>query len=139
MHCLAAAGRSDAEITALGLRLHDAQSCVAREYGFASWAELQSFVLARRPQSDDPAKSVLYWLRLVYAGDIAGGTNHARPSVALRLLDESPGLLGDDPSLACAVGNETLLRRAIEHDPGWCTAREARSHSRHSLRWLIPA
>lgn len=115
----AAAGRSDAEITALGLRLHDAQSCVAREYGFASWAELQSFVLARRPQSDDPAKSVLYWLRLVYAGDIAGGTNHARPSVALRLLDESPGLLSDDPSLACAVGNETLLRRAIEHDPGW--------------------
>ena len=33
----AAAGRSDAEIVALGLRLHDAQSCVARSYDFASW------------------------------------------------------------------------------------------------------
>ncbi|MGJ7499508.1 ankyrin repeat domain-containing protein [Variovorax sp. ZT5P49] len=115
----AAAGKSDPVIAALDLRLHDAQSCVAREYGFASWADLQGFVLARRSQADDPAKSVLYWLRLVYAGDIAGGTNRARPSVALRLLDESPGLLGDDPILACAVGNEALLRRTIEQDPGW--------------------
>jgi ankyrin repeat protein len=115
----ATAGKSDPAIAALGLRLHDAQSCVAREYGFASWADLQGFVLARRSQAEDPAKSILYWLRLVYAGDIAGGTNRARPSVALRLLEESPGLLGDDPSLACAVGNEVLLRRAIERDPGW--------------------
>ena len=40
----AAAGKSDATIAALGLRLHDAQSCIAREYGFASWADLQGFV-----------------------------------------------------------------------------------------------
>ncbi|SCX65440.1 ankyrin repeat domain-containing protein [Variovorax sp. EL159] len=115
----AAANKSDTAIAALGLRLHDAQSCVAREYGFASWADLNGFVLARRSQADDPAKSVLHWLRLVYAGDIAGGSNRARPSVALRLLEESPGLLGDDPYLGCAVGDEALLRRTTERDPGW--------------------
>lgn len=93
----AAAGKSDAAIASLGLRLHDAQSCIAREYGFASWADLQGFVLARRAQADDPAKTVLHWLRCVYAGDIAGGADRARPSVAVRLLEESPGLLGGDP------------------------------------------
>ena len=115
----AAASKSDSAITALGLRLHDAQSCIAREYGFPSWADLQGFVLARRAHADDPAKAVLQWLRLVYAGDIAGGTNRARPALALRLLEESPGLPGDDPILACAVGNEALIRQAIERDPGW--------------------
>ena len=115
----AAAGKSDAAIAALGLRLHDAQSCIAREYGFLSWADLQGFVLARRSQADDPAKAVLQWLRLVYAGDIAGGMNRARPALALRLLEESPGLLGDDPILACAIGNEAPIRQAIERDADW--------------------
>jgi len=115
----AAAGKSDTAITALGLRLHDAQSCIAREYGFASWADLQGFVLARRAQADDPAKTVLHWLRCVYAGDIAGGAARSRPLVAVRLLDDSPGLLGDDPYLACAIGDEAALRRTTAQDPGW--------------------
>ena len=115
----AAAGKSDTAITALGLRLHDAQSCIAREYGFVSWADLQGFVLARRAQADDPAKTVLHWLRCVYAGDIAGGAARSKPLVAVRLLDESPGLLGDDPYLACAIGDEAALRRATAQDPGW--------------------
>jgi len=115
----AAAGKSDAAIASLGLRLHDAQSCVAREYGFASWADLQGFVLARRAQADDPAKTVLHWLRCVYAGDIAGGADRARPVVAVRLLEESPGLLGGDPYLACAIGDESAVRRATAQDPAW--------------------
>jgi len=114
-----AAGKSDTAIAALGLRLHDAQSCIAREYGFASWADLQGFVLARRAQEDDPAKALLHWLRLVYAGDIAGGPNGARPSVAARLLEENPALPGDDAWLACAVGNEAAVRQAIAQDPAW--------------------
>lgn len=115
----AAAGRPNPAITQMALRLHDAQSCVAREYGFASWVDLQGFVLARRAHTEDPAKAVLNWLRLVYAGDVAGGTDNTRPAVAERLLQEHPGLLGDDPYLACAVGNEALLRHTIEHDPSW--------------------
>lgn len=115
----AAAGRSDAAIAAMELRLHDAQSCIAREYGFASWADLQATVLARRAQADDPAQAVLHWLRHVYAGDIAGGMNGTRPTVAAHLLHDHPGLPGDDPYLACAVGDEAVLRQAIARDPAW--------------------
>lgn len=119
-----AKGKDDATLAAQGLRLHDAQSCIAREYGFASWTELQGFVAARRALVDggDPAKAVLHWLGLVYAGDISGGTNRARPSVALRLLQHHPALLAgasDDPYLACATGDEAVLRRASAQDPGW--------------------
>lgn len=121
----AAAGQDDATLAARGLRLHDAQSCIAREYGFASFAELQGFVQARRAQLDDPAQALRHWLGLVYAGDITGSVNGARPAVALRLLqadDRHPALtrLGDtDPWLACAVGDEAALRRATAQDPGW--------------------
>lgn len=115
----AAAGKSGAAIAALGLRLHDAQSCVAREYGLASWADLQGLVLARRAQADDPAQAVLHWLRLVYAGDIAGGNHRARPAAAARMLQDTPALPGDDPYLACAVGDEAALRQAAARDPAW--------------------
>jgi len=115
----AAAGKSDTAIAALGLRLHDAQSCIAREYGFASWADLQGFVSARRAQAEEPGKAAFHWLRHVYAGDIAGGTNRARPAVALRLLEEGSGLPGDDPYLACAIGDEAALRQATAQDPTW--------------------
>lgn len=115
----AAAGKNPVTIAALGLRLHDAQSCVAREHGFASWADLQGFVLARRAQADDPARAVLHWLRLVYAGDIAGGNHRARPAVAARMLEDDPALPGSDPWLACAIGDEAALRRATAQDPGW--------------------
>ena len=71
---------------------------------------------------DDPERAVLHWLSLVYAGDVSGGANRARPAVAGRLLREWPGLrerFGDDPWLACAIGDETVLRRATAADPGW--------------------
>ncbi|MDM0122231.1 ankyrin repeat domain-containing protein [Variovorax arabinosiphilus] len=114
-----AAGQDMAAIAGLGLRLHDAQSCVAREYGFLSWVDLHGFVLARIAQANDPARAVLLWLRAAYAGEIAGGNNLARPAVAARLLEETPGLLGDDPHLACAIGDVDLLRQAMARDPGW--------------------
>ncbi|MGJ7488780.1 hypothetical protein [Variovorax sp. ZT4R33] len=114
-----AAGKDVAAIAGLGLRLHDAQSCLAREYGFPSWVDLQGFVLARIAQANDPARAVLLWLRAAYAGEVSGGNNLAKPAVAARLLAESPGLLGDDPYLACAIGDADLLRQAIARDPGW--------------------
>ncbi|MGJ7485859.1 ankyrin repeat domain-containing protein [Variovorax sp. LT2P21] len=114
-----ATGKDNAAIAGLGLRLHDAQSCLAREYGFLSWADLQGFVLARITQASDPAHAVLLWLRAAYAGEIAGGNNLARPAVAARLLEESLGLLGNDPYLACAIGDADLLRLAIARDAGW--------------------
>ena len=70
------------------LRLHHAQWCLAREHGFASWPQFQAFVLARRALADDPARAMLWWLRQVYAGDIAGGNHAAQPALAAQLLNE---------------------------------------------------
>ena len=108
----AARGKENKDLLAMSLRLHDAQSCLAREHGFPSWADLQLFVHARRALVDDPSLAVRRWLSMVYAGDVAGGNNAHRPAVAERLLIENPALPGDDPYLACAIGDEAGLRRA---------------------------
>jgi ankyrin repeat protein len=115
----AAVGLENRAIADLRLRLHDAQSCVAREYGFASWPDLRSFVEARAAASAGQAALALGWSQLVYAGDISGTANRARPAVAARILAETPGLLEDDPYLACAAGEEALLRQAASRDPAW--------------------
>ncbi|MDR7152656.1 ankyrin repeat protein [Hydrogenophaga palleronii] len=113
-HC-----KPDEALASLALRLHDAQSCLAREYGFASWSELQLFVHARRALADDPAQAQRRWLLMVYAGDVAGGNHNHRPAVAARVLEENNTLPGDDPYLACAIGDEDALRRATARDPAW--------------------
>jgi ankyrin repeat protein len=115
----AARGKPDEALATLALRLHDAQSSLAREYGFSSWSELQLFVHARRALADDPAQAMRRWLLMVYAGDVAGGNHSHRPAVAARLLDENSALPGDDPYLACTVGDEDALRRATARDPAW--------------------
>jgi ankyrin repeat protein len=118
-HLPAAAGKSDAALSAMALRLHDAQSCLAREYGFPSWGDLTGFVAARLAQAADPARARLSWYALAYPGDVAGGTQRAQPATAARLLALRPGWLDDDPWLACAVGDDARLRRAIAEDPSW--------------------
>jgi ankyrin repeat protein len=114
-----AAGKTDQAIAGLGLRLRDAQSCLAREYGFASWTDLKGFVEARTLPSSDRAAALLRWLQLVYPPDIAGGTNRARPALAARMLEDDPALAADDPYAACAIGTEARLRRATKDDPSW--------------------
>ena len=37
------------------LRLHDAQACIARDYGFASWTELKRFVALSSAQTPGTA------------------------------------------------------------------------------------
>lgn len=54
----AAAGRSDVQIAALDLRLHDAQSCVARDLGFASWPDLRRYVEDTRKFERSPSRLV---------------------------------------------------------------------------------
>jgi ankyrin repeat protein len=115
----AARATADRDIALLDRRLHDAQSCLAREYGFPSWADLKSFVVARNAHSPDRTQSILNWLRLVYAGDISGSTNRASPAAALRLLGEYPDIAGGDPYLACAIGDEAAIRDKTGRDPTW--------------------
>jgi hypothetical protein len=115
----AAAGRSDDEIASLALRLHDAQSCLARSYGFASWADLRRYAEVQSASRHDRAARVLHWLRLTYSGEVGGTANRANPGVAVRMLAENPDLTADGPHLACAIGDEGALRQATKADPAW--------------------
>jgi ankyrin repeat protein len=115
----AAAGRSDQDIAALELRLHDAQSCIAREYGFLSWPDLRRYAAARSGPNEDHAPRVLRWLELVYSGELRGLIERPNPRVAARLLAEHPDLAAGSPYLACATGDEAVLRQATSSDPGW--------------------
>ncbi|MCA6125377.1 ankyrin repeat domain-containing protein [Bradyrhizobium sp. WSM 1704] len=115
----AAAGRSDSEIAALDLRLHDAQSCIARDLGFASWRDLRRYVDAQLPPGKSKADRVRRWLQLVYAADVSGTTDRANPRVAARMLAEDSDLAAEDPYLACAIGDERTIRRAADDDPAW--------------------
>jgi hypothetical protein len=115
----AAAGRSDGDIASLELRLHDAQSCIAREHGFASWPDLKQYVEVQMAARNERAARVMHWAQLLYSGDVGGTVNRANPRVALRILADDPELVVGDLHLACTIGDEDALRRAIEADPAW--------------------
>ncbi|KRR30243.1 ankyrin repeat domain-containing protein [Bradyrhizobium retamae] len=115
----AAVGRSDQDISFLQFRLHDAQSCIAREHGFASWPDLKQYVEVQMAVRNERAARVLHWAQLIYSGDVSGAANRANPRVALRILADDPELVAGDPYLACAIGDEDALRRATQADPAW--------------------
>jgi ankyrin repeat protein len=114
-----AASRDPGAIAKLDLRLHDAQSCIAREYGFESWADLRAYVDARRSSVDDPAALAPVFFALVYAGDVAGGTSGARPKAAARFLAEHPDMSRHDAWIACAAGDVEKVRQQIANDSSW--------------------
>jgi ankyrin repeat protein len=103
-------GTSLAALADRALRLHDAQSVIAREYGFRSWTELKRYVDWRRA---DRAERVKAWLRMVYEG------NARERGLAVRMLNEERELLSADAWLGCAVGDEAAIRAALADDPGW--------------------
>lgn len=107
------------DIISRAFRLHDAQSCIAREYGFASWDELTTHVEVQSLMRGDASGRLRGWLALVYGGDVTGSLNPARPRVAARVLLDAPSLAADDPYAACAAGNEPVLRQAAATDSGW--------------------
>lgn len=101
-------------------RLSLAQLCLAREYGCSSWSELSAWVAVRRQRSEDPARRLQHWLALVYPGDVVGSLDRARPRLTAQMLEEEgASMLGEDPWLACAVGDLEILRRASSRDPAW--------------------
>lgn len=115
----AAAGLADEAILALQLRLHDAQSCIAREQDFASWTDLKQYVEVRMATRSEREPRVLRWAQLLYSGDVSGTVNRANPRVALRMLADDPELVAGDAWLACAIGDEAALRQATQSDPTW--------------------
>jgi len=120
---LPAAARLDhAAIAAMGLRLHDAQSCVAREYGFDSWSQLKDYV-ALQAASADVATRQRQWRQWVFGH----GYQEARPALAERLLREHPDLLAGEPALACAIGDVAAVQAAIAADTAWANRPHADS------------
>lgn len=115
----AAAHRTPAEVIALQLRLHDAQSCIAREYGFSSWADLNAFVEADAVARQAQSTLVRRWLDLAYGGDVTGNYDAARPRVAAQLLRAHPELVFADVWVACAAGHLEAVQRAIDADSAW--------------------
>jgi len=115
----AAAHRTSEEITGLRLRLHDAQSCIAREYGFSSWADLRLYVEANAFARNDQGALIRRWMGLAYGGDVTGNYDAARPRVAARFLEEQPELLASDVCVACAAGHIDVISRTMAVDPEW--------------------
>jgi ankyrin repeat protein len=115
----ATAGLGDEDLSSRGLRLHDAQSCIAREHGFASWPDLKRYVEVQAVAREARAVRVLHWLQLIYRGDVSNTAGRTNLRVGLRMLAEDPGLVAGDPYLACAIGDEDALRQATLADPSW--------------------
>ncbi|MGF6243697.1 ankyrin repeat protein [Paraburkholderia sp. GAS38] len=118
-HLPAAAHRTESEVVALQLRLHDAQSCIAREYGFPSWAELSVHVEASGLAHHEQAVLIRRWLGLAYGGDVTGTYLAARPRVAVQLLHNHPDLIATDAYVACAAGHLETVSRTMTADPDW--------------------
>jgi ankyrin repeat protein len=110
----AAAGKSDVDIAAMGLTLHDAQSCVARDYGFASWTNLKNYVELRNGVLlNSRANAIPIWLNVVYGHRY----DRPQPDRAVTILDEHPELIQRDFLLSCAVGDDAVVRSAIATNP----------------------
>lgn len=118
----AAAQLDHPAIAAMELRLHDAQSCIAREYGFDAWSPLKDYV-ALQAASADAATRKRQWRQWAFGH----GYQAARPALAERLLREHPDLLAGEPALACATGDVAAVQAAIAADPAWANTPHADS------------
>ena len=117
----AASRQHDPDIFAMALRLHDAQSCIAREYGFASWTLLRDYVGAQALPAVDAGALLDRWRSWAFGA----GHRSARPQLAARLLREHPRLLDDRPALACAAGDLARVREQLAGDRAWARLRGA--------------
>lgn len=117
----AAAGQDDDALAAMALRLHDAQSCIARENGFASWPQLKEYVEAQSA-ANDVAGALRTWKFWTFGG----GYRPARPHLALRLREQRPDLLEREPALAGAIGDIDAVRARIASDPAWARQRSSK-------------
>lgn len=109
--CLPSArGLEPAGLAGRQLALHDAQSVIARDYGFRSWSELKHYVEWTRSAT---AERLRTWLNWVLEG------NATQRHLAQRTLAEQPSLFAQDPWLACVTGDEVRLRALIAEDPAF--------------------
>lgn len=96
------------DVAAYDLKLHDAQSVIAREYGFLSWVELKRYLEWKRT---DTGARIKRWLEWCFEG-----TPHEL-RLARRMVREEPDLFSRDPWFACILGDPERLRVALAADP----------------------
>ncbi len=115
----AAAGLGDAELSSRELRLHDAQSCIAREHGFASWPDLKLYVEVQAVAQQERAVRVLHWAQLIYAATSAA--RQAAPICAWHCgcWRKTPGCSPAIPGSPAPSATNDALRQATQADPAW--------------------
>lgn len=89
-------------------KLYDAQSVIAREYGFLSWVELKRYVEWKRT---DTSARLKQWLGWCFEGMLR------ERRLARRMLDEEPELFARDPWYACILGDQARVAAALAEDP----------------------
>jgi ankyrin repeat protein len=109
-HLPAVRGLDFAALSQRALKLADAQSVIAREYGFKSWTELKRYVVWKRA---DRAERIKTWLRWVYDGGAR------ERGLAQRMIREEAELFSGDAALACAIGDEAAIAAAIARNADW--------------------
>jgi len=97
--------KSVAELVAIGLALHDAQSVIAREYGFKSWKELRDYVEER---SLSFTAAVDEFVRCA-----TGGT----PARALRLLALHPAIAHANLYTELVLGDAAAVEARLAKQP----------------------
>jgi hypothetical protein len=99
------ATKSIAELSTMGLALHDAQSVIAREHGFKSWNELRDYVEER---SLSFAAAVDEFIRCA--------TGNA-PARAFRLLTLHPGIAHADLYTELVLGDADAVEARLRKHP----------------------
>lgn len=107
----ALAAKTDAEITALHFALHDAQSVIAREYGFPSWKALRDRVEELTLKFDEAA------------ADFTRAVVDRRIERAERLLALHPRFVTENFHAALVVGDVTVIRAHLDRNPALATAK----------------
>jgi ankyrin repeat protein len=103
------ANKSAAELRALGLALHDAQSVIARELGFPSWNALREEVEARTLSFDAALDE---FIRCATGG--ASGR-------AERLLALHPGIATASLYTSLVLGDAAAVESRLRHQPALAT------------------
>jgi hypothetical protein len=105
------AAKTDSELAALRFALHDAQSVIAREYGFPSWTALSQRV----------EELTLKFEEIV--AQFARGSVEQRMGRAERMLALEPGITTADFHAALVFGDLEAVRRRLTADPSLATRR----------------
>lgn len=101
----ALSGKNDAELAQAGLALHDAQSVIAREHGFPSWAALRERVEELTLQFDEAVK------------EFVQAATDGRSGRAERLLALHPGIARASFHAALVLGDAEAVERRLADKP----------------------